>query len=75
MSSAHRDDMFQQVHESLSMRSDNVSPLCFGSRPSLDSTAGERRNKSKSLLDLIDETLAILEDVNDDNNNGLGSPF
>ena len=64
MSSTHGNDMFQRVHEGPIMRSDNGSP-----------TSGERRNNSISLIDLIDEALAILDDVSDDNNDGLGSPF
>ena len=73
----HSDGMVREVHESMFMRSDTLSPLCFGSHPSLNSTR-ERRNNSVSLIDLIDEALAILDDVSDDgndNNDALGSIF
>ena len=70
--------MVREVHESMFMRSDTLAPLCFGNHPSLNSTSRERRNNSISLIDLIDEALAILDDVSDDgndNNDALGSIF
>jgi hypothetical protein len=74
----HGDGMVQQVHESMFTRSDTLSPLCVGSHPSLNSPREWRNNNRISLIDLIDEALAILDDVSDDGNDSndtLGSIY
>jgi hypothetical protein len=72
----HSDDMFRQAHESVIMRSDILSPL---SNHRHDTTSvRERRSNNFSLLELIDEALAILDDDSDDHhdsNCALGSQY
>ena len=72
----HSDDMVRQAHESVIMRSDILSPL---SNHRYNTTSGrERRSNNFSLIELIDEALAILEDDSDDhhdNNCALGSQY
>ena len=72
----HSDGMVRQAHESVIMRSDILSPL---SNHRYDTTSvRERRSNNFSLIELIDEALAILEDDSDDrhdSNCALGSQY